>query len=116
MSHELIITLVQWSVSALALMATSYFLSGFQVGGFLSALFISVVISFANYFIRPILVLLTLPLNIITFGLFMIVINGIILRLCAALLPNFRINNWSTAFLSAIVLAILNSILHWLIV
>ncbi|MDZ4676624.1 MAG: phage holin family protein [Oligoflexia bacterium] len=116
MDHGLIITLVQWAVSAIALMATSYFLSGFQVGGFLSALVISVVIGFANFFIKPILVLLTLPLNIITLGLFMIIINGVILRFCAAVLPNFSIKNWSTAFLGAVVLAILNAILHTIIV
>ena len=116
LSSPIGIEILRWIVTAIALMITAYLLPGFQVGSFLSALFTALVIGFANVTIKPILLILTLPLTIITLGLFTFIVDGIVLRICAALLPNFSIKSWGTAFLGAVVLALVNTGLHFLIV
>jgi putative membrane protein len=108
--------ILQWVVSAIALMITAYFLPGFQVSSFFAALFTAVIIGLANVTIRPVLLILTLPLNILTLGLFTFIVDGIVLRICAAFTPGFSIKNWGSAFLGAVILAIVNTALHFLLV
>ena len=84
----MIYALIHWFVSALALLLTAYLVRGFKVAGFGSALIAAVVIGLANVSIWPVLIFLTLPINILTLGFFTFVVNGIVLRLCAALLPD----------------------------
>jgi putative membrane protein len=115
MISEYALALISWLVSAVALVTAAYFLKGFKVGSFASALVIALVVGFANAFIRPVLLFLTFPINLVTFGLFTIVVNGIILRLCAAVLPNFSIKNWGTAFIASVIIAITGTILQWLV-
>jgi putative membrane protein len=115
MANEYALALIHWLVSAISLLTAAYWLKGFKVGSFASALVIAVVIGFANAFIRPILLFLTFPITLVTFGLFTIVINGVILRICAAILPNFAIKSWGTAFLAAIIIGVTSTILEWLV-
>ena len=106
--HPYILGLLHWVVSATSLMITSALIKNFKVGGFLSAMFIALFVGFANYFIKPFLLFLTLPLNIITLGLFTFVVNASMLRLCAAVLPNFEIESWGAAIAASIILAFIN--------
>jgi putative membrane protein len=112
----MLFTLLHWCVSSLALMATAYVVPGFKVKDFPSALWAALIIGVANILIWPVLMFLTLPLNILTLGLFTFVVNAMVLRLCAALLKGFDINGWVSAIVGGIVLAIVGTGLHYLLV
>lgn len=104
--------IAHWFVSAFALFLTSKFIPGFNLGGFGTALVASVVIGAANSFVKPILVFLTLPLTLLTLGLFLVVVDAIILRLCAGLLKRFEITGWFSAIFGAMLLAVFSTVLH----
>jgi putative membrane protein len=97
-------------------MLTAYLVRGFKVTGFWSALLAAFVIGLANVVLWPLFIFLTLPINILTFGLFTFVVNGAVLKLCAALLPGFEIKTWGAAIFGAIVLSVCSTGLHYLIV
>lgn len=107
--------LIHWFVSALALIVTAYLVRGFEVKDFPSALMAAAVIGLANIFIWPVLIFLTLPLNILTLGLFTFVVNGIVLKICASLIPGFAIQSWGAAIFGALILALVGSLLHWIL-
>lgn len=104
---------LHWILSAFALLMTAYFVRGFEVKGFFSAMLAGIVIGIANVFIWPVLIFLTLPINVLTLGLFTFVVNGMVLKICAALLPGFRINSWGAAIFGSIILTVINTLLHW---
>jgi putative membrane protein len=108
-------TLVTWVISAVALLITSKVIPGFKVKSFGSAMWAAVVIGIANALIWPLLILLTLPINILTLGLFTFVVNGAVLKICAALLKGFDIDGWGAAIFGAIVLAIVGTLLRMVI-
>ncbi len=108
--------LIHWGVSAVALIITAQLVPGFRLRGFLSALIAALAIGLANAFIWPILFVLTLPINILTLGLFTFVINGAVLKICAALLPGFEIKGWIPAILGWFVLSLVGTFLHYLFI
>lgn len=103
--------LINWILSAVCLMITAYLVTGFKVDSFTSALIASVVIGFFNILLRPILLLVTLPINILTLGLFTFVVNAIILKIASGLLGGFQIDSWFTALIGAFVLTVVNWIM-----
>jgi putative membrane protein len=107
--------LAQLFVAVLALLGTAYFLPGFRVAGPGAAAVAAVVIGVANVLIRPILLFLTLPLNILTLGLFTWVVNAIVLKICAALTPGFEIRGWGNALLGAVLISVLSTGIVWLL-
>jgi putative membrane protein len=107
---------LHWIVSAVALLLTSKIIKGFEVRNFLVAMIAAVVIGFCNAIIWPVLIFLTLPINIITLGLFTFVVNGAVLKISAALMPGFAIKSWLGAIFGAIMLSLLNLLLHRLLV
>lgn len=109
-------TLLHWAVSALSLMVTAYLVRGFKVKSFGSALAAAFVIGIANVLIWPILIFLTLPLNVLTLGLFTFVVNGMVLRICAVVLPGFAVESWGAAIFGAIILSLTGTLLHYLLV
>lgn len=104
-----------WVLSALGLFLTSKAVKGFEVKSFSSAMWASLILGFLNMILRPILLILTLPVNIITLGLFTFVVNAIVLRAAAGMMKNFDIKNWGTAIIGAIVLALINMLIFWII-
>lgn len=102
--------LIQWAVSTLAIIVTAYFLPGVHISGVMAAFFAAVVIGLVNAFIRPVLIILTLPINIVTLGLFILVINALLIMLSAWLVPGFAINGFWWALLFGMVLAVVNCI------
>lgn len=108
--------LIHWFVSACALMVTAYLVNGFSIKSFSAALLAAIVIGFANILVWPILIFLTLPLNILTLGLFTFVVNGMVLRICTMFISGFDITNWTAAIFGAIILSIVSSVLHYLII
>lgn len=102
---------VNWLIAALAIVISAYLLPGVKVEGFLTALVLAVVLAAVNAFVKPVVVLLTLPLTIITFGLFLLVINALLILLAAAIVPGFAVANFWWAFLFAIVLSAVSWVL-----
>jgi putative membrane protein len=113
---ELIIKFIHWAVSGLAVIMTAYIVPGFKVRSFLAAVATAVLIGLANLLIWPVLIFLTLPLNILTLGLFTFVVNGMVLKICAAFFSGFEIQTWTAAILGAIVLSLVSAGLHYLLV
>jgi len=100
--------LLQWLVSGLAIIITAYLLPGVKLTGFFAALVTALILGLINAFIRPVLILLTLPLNILTLGLFTLVINALLIMLAAAIVPGFAVQGFWWALLFGLVLAIVN--------
>ncbi len=98
-------------ISTLAVLIGAYLLPGVTVTGFWVALVTAVVIGLFNAVLRPVLVLLTLPITIMSLGLFMLVINALLIMLASAVIPGFSVANFWWALLFSIVLAVLNSFL-----
>lgn len=97
-------------INALALFIALYFLPGIQVNSPLTLLWAGVLLGLLNLVIRPFLLLLTLPFNLLTMGLFILVVNTLILMLTAALLPGFSIHGFGTAFLASVLVTIFNKL------
>jgi putative membrane protein len=116
MNFSFFTLVMHWVVSALALALTAALVPGFRIGGFGTALIAALLIGVVNYFLWPLLFFLTLPFTVITFGLFIFVVDAIILRICAAMMTDFSIKGWWSAILGAILLSLSSSFLHWLFV
>jgi putative membrane protein len=112
----LLAVILHWVVSSLALMVTAALVPGFRLRGFPTALMATLILGLLNYLLWPILVFLTIPLTILTLGLFLFVVDAIVLRVCAAFMKNFEITNWFSAILGAVILSISNSLLHYFLV
>lgn len=97
----------QWFVSALSIGVAAYIVPGVVVT-LVGALIAAVVLGALNLFVRPFLVVLTLPINILTLGLFSLLINALLVMLASALVPGFSVVSFWTAFLFALVLSIVN--------
>jgi putative membrane protein len=105
-------TIINWLVSALAILVTAYLLPGVHVDGILTAFVLAVVLGAINMILRPILVFLTLPITVVTLGLFILVINALLVLLASYVVPGFTVANFWWAFLFGIVLAIINWVLQ----
>jgi putative membrane protein len=99
--------LINWLVGTLAVIVAAYLMPGVSVAGFTAALLTALVLGILNAFIRPVLMFLTLPINLITFGLFTFVINAILVLIASAAVPGFEVGGFLTAILFAIVLSII---------
>lgn len=99
-------------VSALAVIISAYILPGVKVDGFVTAVIVAIVLGAVNMFIKPVLVLLTLPLTILTLGLFTFVINAFLVLLVGGIVPGFRVEGFLSALLFSFVLSIISSFLY----
>lgn len=102
---------LHWILSALAIAIAAYILPGITVSGVVAAFVLAVVIAAINTFIRPVLIMLTLPLSIVTLGLFALVINTLLIMLAAALVPGVGVSGFFSALLFGIVLALVSAVL-----
>lgn len=100
-----------WFIAALSIGIAAYIVPGVMVT-LLGAAIAAVVLGALNLFIRPILLLLTLPINILTLGLFSLVINALLIMLVSVVVPGFFVSGFWTALLFALVLAIINWVFH----
>jgi putative membrane protein len=106
--------LVHLLISAVAVFVAARILPGVTVDGFGTALVVAVVLGLINISLRPLLLLLTLPLNILTLGLFTFVIIGGLVQLTSALVPGFHVASFWWALAFALTLSLINSLLHGL--
>jgi len=107
--------LLKWLVSALAFLALPYIVAGISVEGFGTAMILALLWGLLNITIRPILLLLTLPINLLTLGLFTLVINGFLLWLLGGFIKGFEVHGFWAAVLGAIVLSIVSALTHWVL-
>jgi len=101
------IFLIHWLITTIAILIAAYLLPGVTVKGFFAALVTALVLGLINTFIRPILLILTLPINILTLGLFTFVINALLIMLTSAVVPGFDVRNFWWALLFSLVLSLI---------
>lgn len=112
--------LISLLLNTLALIITAYIFSGlgvpgFKVDSFMAAFWAALVLGIINTFIKPILLLLTLPLTVITLGLFIFVVNAVVLRMTSLFVSGFTVDGWMPAILGAIVLSFVSTALSMLV-
>lgn len=107
--------LISWLVFAVAIYATAYLLPGVELSGFMGALWVALGLGVINALIRPVLLILTLPLNILTLGLLTFVINALMVMLADYLLVDFGVANFWWALLFSLVVSVINAILSSII-
>lgn len=101
---------VKLLITALAVVISSYFLPGVSVESFLIAILVAAVLAFLNVIIKPILIFFTIPLTILTLGLFLLVINALIILLTDSLVPGFHVEGFWWALLFSLILSLLVSV------
>ena len=106
--------LLKWIALSLAIMFVGWIIPGITISSFATALVASIVIALVNLVIKPILVFLTLPINILTLGLFILVINALLFMFVAYLIPGVEVDGFWSAFLGALILSILSIGISWL--
>jgi putative membrane protein len=107
--------LAHWGVTALALWLTSFIFHGISFSSKKSLLISALLLGFVNAVIRPVVIILTIPLTLVTFGLFLLVINAVMMLLVSALVPGFRISGFWTAFFASIVVTLISIFVSMLI-
>jgi putative membrane protein len=107
--------LLVWLVNAIALIAVAYLMPSISVSSFTSALIAALVLGLVNAVIRPVLVLLTLPVTVITLGLFILVINALLFWLVGSILEGFHVQGFWGAFVGSILFSIVSWLLSTLV-
>ena len=102
----------EWIYRAFVLLLTTYIIPGFKIDSFTTAMVVAAVIAVLNILIKPLLVILTLPITVFTLGLFMLVINAILLVITANIVRGFRIDSFVTAIIASIVITLVTSLLN----
>jgi len=102
---------VRWLVLTGSIIVTSYLMDGIHVSGPFSAFFAAAILGILNAFLRPILLLVTLPINILTLGLFTFVLNAMLLMMVSGVIPGFGVSG----FWSAVLGSLLISLVSWLL-
>ena len=105
--------LLRWLVSALGFLALSHVIPGITVSGFGTALVLAFLWGVVNITIKPILLLLTLPLTLVTFGIFTFIINGFLLWILGGVVKGFEVHGFWVAVLGALFLSVVSSVSHW---
>jgi putative membrane protein len=103
--------LLRWLILTIAIMTAAYLFDGIHVNGFGSALFAALVLGILNAFFRPILFILTLPINILTLGLFTFVINAILLMMTSGLIGGLVVEGFGSALFGSLVISLISLLL-----
>ena len=103
---------VRWAILAGAIIVASYLLEGITVTGFFPALGAAAMLGILNAFLRPILIILTLPINVLSFGLFTFVINALLLKMVSGVIPGFEVHGFWTAVWGSLIITLVNWLLH----
>ena len=99
-------------VNVIAIMLAAYLVPGVTVGGWGTAILLALVLGILNVLVKPVLVILTLPVSFLTLGLFVLIINVLILFLAAALVPGFELASFWAALIFGLVMGLIQSVLH----
>ena len=104
--------IIRWVVNALALLVAAWILKGIVISSYLSLFVAAFVIGLLNAFLRPIVLLLTLPLNILTLGLFTFVVNGIMILLAGDVVRGFEVHGFFSAVFAALIMGLISFLLN----
>lgn len=110
-SSDALNILLQLILGGIAILIAQYILPGVHVSDFITAIIIAALIALLNITIKPILIILTIPITVLTLGLFLLAINALLIMLAAAIVPGFEIDGFWWALLFSFVLSIINSLL-----
>lgn len=102
-------------VTALLLMFVGQLVPGVSIDGFFAAVIAALVLGFVNGFVRPLMIILTLPVTLLSFGLFLFVVNALMFWLVAALVPGVGVNGFGSALVGSVLLTILNLVVGSLV-
>ena len=102
---------IRWLILTAAIVAASYLIDGIRISGFFSAFFAAAVLGILNALFRPILFILTLPINIMTLGLFTFIINALLLKMASGVIPGFDVHGFWSAVFAALIISGVNWIL-----
>ncbi|MDX9745795.1 MAG: phage holin family protein [Syntrophales bacterium] len=107
--------LIKWIILTASIIFVSYILDGIQIDSFLTALIAAALLGILNTVVRPLLILLTLPVNLMTFGIFIFVINAMLLMLVSHVISGFQVNGFWTAVSGSILITLSSALLNRLI-
>jgi len=107
--------IVRWFINALALMLVAYLYSGVQVTGIFQALVAALVLGLVNALIRPLLVILTLPVTVLTLGLFIFIINAFLFWFVAEIVKGFSVSGFMGALIGSLMFSVITIVTSWLI-
>ncbi|MEM7550510.1 MAG: phage holin family protein [Bacteroidota bacterium] len=99
-------------LSALSILVTSYLLNGVYLDDFVTAIVLAIVLTILNYTVKPLLIVLTIPLTVVTLGLFLLIINAIVILIADSLISGFRVDSFWWALGFSVIVAIINSFLN----
>lgn len=111
----MVATLVNWILSAIAILITANVVPGFKVDSFTTALIVALVLGIVNAVIKPILLILTLPINLITFGLFTFVINATLILLVSQFVKGFTVVGFVPALIAAVILWLISLVINFVL-
>jgi putative membrane protein len=111
MLHHLGPVLLHWAITALSLWVASHIFKGIRFADTASLIVSALLLGFANAIVKPLLIVLTLPLTLLTFGLFLLVINALMILLVSSLVRGFRVSGFWTAFFASIFITVLSWVL-----
>jgi putative membrane protein len=107
--------LARWILNAAALLLVAYLYPGVRVESFLSAALAALVLGLVNAFVRPLLVILTLPVTLITLGLFLFVINALLFWFVAEIVHGFSVSGFGAALLGSILYSLITLVTSWIL-
>ena len=107
--------LLRWVISAASILIVSYLGVGIRVSGISSALLAALVLGLVDLIVRPVLLFVTLPINVLTFGLFIFVVNGILLLIVGAIVKGFTVNGILGAIVASILIGVIGTVLQFVV-
>lgn len=107
--------LLRWLLNAMALIAVAYLYPGVRIEGFFAAAVAALALGLVNAVVRPVLVLLTLPVTILTLGLFLFVINALLFWLVAEIVKGFHVYGFVSALVGSILYSLITLVVNWLL-
>ena len=107
--------MADWIIRAFVLLVTTYVVPGFKIDSFTTALVVALVLAVLNVLVKPILVLFTLPATILTLGLFLFVINAILIIIVSGFVKGFHVNSFTTAIFASVVITVVSTLVNLLI-
>ena len=107
--------LIRWLILTVAILSAAYLLDGMEVRGFTSAFFAAAVLGILNAVLRPVLIILTLPQNILSLGIFTFVINAFLLKMASGVIPGFEVHGFWPALFGSLIISLVSWLLSSLI-
>jgi putative membrane protein len=107
--------LLKWLVMAVSIIIAAYVIPGVRLSGFFAALWVALFLGIVNVLIKPVLILITLPINILTLGLFTFVINAVLILLASSVIKGFEVSGFWVAMLFSVILSVVNYLLSSLL-